>query len=163
MQSTQAPAAQLKPLYQLMPSHLRHHHVVRTRSMVSSWGRSFGALPHRSSSARIPMPLDSGEPRNEPQPHLQPATGSRFRSRASAGERCQSEPRVPSSAGNTGSTPRPGRGRLHLTRPPACSAIPYTVESPSPRPPPCFVVKKGSKILPWVASSMPTPVSLTLS
>jgi hypothetical protein len=48
--------------------------------------------------------------------------------------------------------------------PPLCFTMPYTVARPSPVPfPGPFVVKKGSKIWPSVAASIPWPVSLTAS
>ena len=59
--------------------------------------------------------------------------------------------------------PRPGSEYTQM-KPPACCTIPYTVARPSPVPlPGSLVVKNGSKILALVASSMPTPVSLTAS
>src|SRR5580704_87661 len=46
--------------------------------------------------------------------------------------------------------------------PPLCFTIPYTVERPSPVPfPSSLVVKNGSKILDFVCSSIPCPVSAT--
>ena len=48
--------------------------------------------------------------------------------------------------------------------PPLCFTMPYAVLSPSPVPlPVSFVVKNGSKMRACVSSSIPTPVSLTVS
>ena len=56
--------------------------------------------------------------------------------------------------------PWPGSLSTVIT-PLLCCTIPYTVERPSPVPSPTgLVVKNGSKIMDWVARSIPMPVSL---
>jgi len=48
--------------------------------------------------------------------------------------------------------------------PPLCFTIPYTVDSPSPVPLPCFfVVKNGSKIRYRTSLLIPVPLSATRS
>ena len=57
--------------------------------------------------------------------------------------------------------PQPGELCAQMP-PPLCFKIPYAVARPSPVPlPAAFVVKNGSKMRACVASSMPTPVSVT--
>ena len=48
--------------------------------------------------------------------------------------------------------------------PPDCLTVPYTIARPRPVPwPRGFVVKNGSKACAWVSSSIPIPLSLTVS
>ena len=48
--------------------------------------------------------------------------------------------------------------------PPCSSMMPRQSDSPRPVPSPgAFVVKNGSKILPWISGGMPGPVSATAS
>ena len=59
--------------------------------------------------------------------------------------------------------PRPG-SLDSVTYPEFCVTIPYTAARPSPVPSPAaLVVKNGSKARAWVAASMPTPLSRTMS
>ncbi|RDI74538.1 hypothetical protein Gocc_1427 [Gaiella occulta] len=58
--------------------------------------------------------------------------------------------------------PLPSRDSIS-TWPPLCSAMPYTVESPSPVPSPGpLVVKKGSNARARTSSLMPVPLSVTV-
>jgi hypothetical protein len=59
--------------------------------------------------------------------------------------------------------PRPG-ALSTVTCPPLCATMPYTIDRPRPVPCPAgLVVKNGSNTRACVASSIPTPVSDTVT
>ena len=84
---------------------------------------------------------------------------------AAAGARLGAPAPGPSARGSRmrNDEPRPGSLSTAIW-PPLCCTMPYTMERPRPVPPlPAFVVKKGSKTWARVFSSMPWPVSRTVS